>query len=128
MRKGTNKVSIILKGRPITKKTGQRKFRYKILQKQIYLDYEEDCLWQIKIQYKGEMIKEQVSLRANYYMPDNRGRPDLINLLQGTCDILQKARVISNDRNIVLFNGSKIVGIDKENPRVEIEIKKAREN
>ena len=52
-------------------------------------------------------------------MPDKR-RPDLLNLEQATADILEKARVIENDRNIISFDGSRIVGIDKENPRCEI--------
>ena len=56
-------------------------------------------------------------------MPDRRV-PDLINLLQATADILEKARVIEDDKNIISFDGSRIMGIDKENPRVEIEIKK----
>ena len=49
-------------------------------------------------------------------------RPDLTNLLQATADILEKARVIENDKNIVSFDGSKIAGIDKANPRCEITI------
>ena len=52
-------------------------------------------------------------------MPDKR-RPDLLNLEQATADILEKARVIENDKNIVSFDGSRIAGIDKANPRVEI--------
>ena len=54
-------------------------------------------------------------------MPDRRV-PDLINLLQATADILEKARVIEDDKNIISFDGSRIIGVDKENPRVEIEI------
>ena len=60
-------------------------------------------------------------MQALYYMP-TKARPDLNNLLQATCDILQKARVISNDKNIVSFDGSKIAGVDKANPRTEITI------
>ena len=64
----------------------------------------------------------EINLQILYYMPDKR-RPDLLNLEQATADILEKARVIENDRNIVSFDGSRIAGIDKENPRVEIVIK-----
>ena len=49
-----------------------------------------------------------------------KARPDLLNLEQATADILEKARVIENDKNIVSFDGSRIAGIDKENPRTEI--------
>jgi Holliday junction resolvase RusA-like endonuclease len=54
-------------------------------------------------------------------MPDRR-RPDLLGLLQATADILEKAQIIDNDRNVVSFDGSRIMGVDKRNPRVEIEI------
>jgi len=54
-------------------------------------------------------------------MPDRRV-PDLINLLQATADILEKARVIEDDKDIISFDGSKIMGIDKDNPRTEITI------
>jgi Holliday junction resolvase RusA-like endonuclease len=53
-------------------------------------------------------------------MPDRRSWPDLFGLLQSTADILQKAKIIENDRDIVRLDGSEIVGVDKENPRVEI--------
>ena len=52
-------------------------------------------------------------------------RPDLLNLLQASADIVEKAGVIENDRNIVSFDGSRIVGKDKENPRVEIYIEES---
>jgi len=54
-------------------------------------------------------------------MPDRR-KPDLLGLLQATADILEKAQIIDNDRNVVSFDGSRIMGVDKQNPRVEIEI------
>mgnify|MGYP000953615463 FL=1 len=56
-----------------------------------------------------------------YWMPDRR-KPDLLGLLQATADILEKAQIIDNDRNVVSFDGSRIMGVDKQNPRVEIEI------
>jgi Holliday junction resolvase RusA-like endonuclease len=58
-------------------------------------------------------------------MPNRRGSPDLLGLLQATADILEEAGVIDNDRNVVSFDGSQIMGVDKQNPRVEIEIEEA---
>jgi Holliday junction resolvase RusA-like endonuclease len=69
------------------------------------------------------MITDKISLKALYYLKDKR-IPDLINLLQATCDILEKARVIENDKNIISFDGSRIIGVDKANPRVEIKIER----
>ena len=121
-----NRVKIILQGRPITKKNSQRIALTKtgkrfIIQSKPYLAYEKDCLKQLMAFYRGEIITEKINLQALYYMPDRR-RPDLLNLEQATADILEKARVIENDKNIVSFDGSRIAGIDKANPRVEIVI------
>jgi len=58
-------------------------------------------------------------MKILYYMP-TKARPDLLNLEQATADILQKAGVIENDKNIYSFDGSRIAGVDKANPRTEI--------
>jgi len=46
----------------------------------------------------------------------------LLNLLQATADILEKAGIIDNDKNIRSFDGSRIAGVDRDRPRVEINI------
>lgn len=125
-------LNLILKGRPITKKNSQQIVLAKngkrfVIQSKQYLAYEKDCLWQLKIQYKGEIITDKLDLQLHYYMPDKR-KPDLINLMQATCDILEKAKVIENDKNIVSFDGSMIMGIDKDNPRCEIKIERRDNN
>ena len=71
--------------------------------------------------YRGDTITDHINLQALYYMP-TKTRPDLNNLLGATADILQKAKVIENDKNIVSFDGSHIAGVDKVNPRTEITI------
>lgn len=117
---------IILKGRPITKKNHQtiarnrRTGRPYVLQSERYRQYEQDCLWQLKAcQTK---FAEPVRMKCLYWMPDRRSSPDLLGLLQATADILEEAGVIDNDRNVTSFDGSRIAGVDKQNPRVEIEI------
>ena len=120
-------INLVLYGRPATKKNSQRiaiskNGRRFIIQSKRYVEYEKSCLWKLKSQYKGETIMRKVSIKLLYYLKDKR-LPDLLNLEQATCDILEKARVIDNDRNIVSFDGSRIAGIDKDNPRCEIEIK-----
>ena len=57
-----------------------------------------------------------------FYVKDNRKR-DLVNLCQAPCDLLQKARIIENDYLVASLDGSRIAGIDKDNPRTEIIIK-----
>ena len=116
--------NITLIGRPITKKNHQqmvvagngRKF---LIQSKAYRLYEKDCLKQLMYLYKGKTIEGKLSMEALYYMP-TKARPDLLNLLQATSDIIEKAKVIENDKNIYSFDGSRIMGKDKDNPRVEI--------
>ena len=117
-------VNITLIGRPITKKNHQqmvvagngRKF---LIQSKAYRQYEKDCLKQLMYLYKGKTIEGQLSMKCLYYMP-TKAKPDLLNLLQASADILEKARVIENDKNIYSFDGSRIMGKDKLNPRCEI--------
>ena len=124
--------NITLIGRPITKKNHQqmvvagngRKF---LIQSKAYRQYEKDCLKQLMYLYKGKTITGQLSMKALYYMP-TKARPDLLNLLQASADILEKAKVIENDKNIYSFDNSRIMGIDKLNPRVEIEIEEVNDN
>lgn len=126
-------LKLVIQGRPITsknsqqivmnKKTGQRY----VIQKKSYRTYSKDALFQIASQMNNNKIPyfndTLVHLTALYYMPNRKGWPDLMGLLQATCDILETAGAIDNDRNIVSLNGSKIVGLDKENARVEITLK-----
>lgn len=131
-KKGVRMLKLILKGRPITKKNSQIPIKTKsgkffIIQSKQYRAYEKDCLFQIITQrIMKQPLVGNLHLRAWYYMPDRR-RPDLLNLLQATADIVEKAKVIENDKDIVSFDLSKIMGVDKENPRVEIEITELKE-
>lgn len=117
---------IILKGQPITKKNHQQIMLNKttgkrfVMQSGAYKLYEEDCLWQLK-KYSNLKIDYKIQLTCLYYLANARA-PDLLNLLAATADILEKAGVITNDKNIVSFDGSRIVGTDENNPRVEIKI------
>lgn len=53
----------------------------------------------------------------------NRRRVDLLNLLAATMDILVKGKVLEDDNSaiVVSHDGSR-VRVDRENPRVEVEI------
>ena len=122
---------IILPGRPITKKNSQqivmnrRTKRRQVIQSEYYRAYEETCLWHLKkyrVKHTGP-----VWVTARYWMPNRRSWPDLMGLLQATADILEAAGIIENDRGIVSLDGSEIVGVDKENPRAEIEIREVSE-
>lgn len=144
------KVDITIPGRPTTKKNSQNALPFKItfakpgsktrlrcptcgtklrtlfrlLQSDAYQNYETACLWHLKT-YRGPKFTGPVRVTCRYWMPNRRSWPDLPGLYQATADILEKAGIIDNDRNIVSMDGSEIMGVDRENPRVEIEIEEA---
>jgi Holliday junction resolvase RusA-like endonuclease len=122
------RMKLIIPGRPITKKNHQQIFINRatgarfITQSPQYKKYEAEAILSLKAQ-KCPKFESKVSLRCLYYLESKRGFPDLVGLIQATQDILQKANILSDDKNVIGLDGSRIVGIDKENPRVEIEIK-----
>lgn len=114
-----------LKGPPRTKKNHQRILngfggRPFVAPSKEFVDYQELCLRQIKTPQMA--ISEAVNVKAVYYMP-NRRRVDLVNLLEATCDILVKAGVLADDCAAVVagHDGSRVL-LDRQRPRVEIEI------
>jgi Holliday junction resolvase RusA-like endonuclease len=121
------KAELTITGRPITKKnsqqisinraTGKRFIR----QSDQYQNYETQALWQLK-KYYGPKFDGAIKVKLLYWLPNRQGYPDLVGLVQASQDILQKAGIIKNDRDIVSLDGSRIAGIDKDKPRVEIEI------
>lgn len=83
-----------------------------------YVDYETDCLWQIK--RPCSPISARVNVRCVYYMKTAR-RVDLANLIEATTDILVKAGVLEDDHcRIVAGHDGSRVEYDKGNPRAEI--------
>lgn len=139
---------LVVKGRPIAKKNNPRAFaicpkgcpgqqanlikkrmgqkiqrpHINLLPSEDYEIYEKMALQQLlqwgNIQFTGKVIVE-----VFYWMPDRRSHPDLLGLEQATADILEKSGIITNDRNIVRWGDSHIVGVDKESPRAEILIR-----
>lgn len=121
-------IRITIPGRPITKKNhGQVVIRggrrYHVPSK-AYGAYENFCLGWL-LQWRQFHFPGPVIVQAHYFMPNRRSWPDLVGLQQATGDILEKSKIIANDRNIVSWENSKIIGIDEENPRVEITIRNA---
>lgn len=92
-----------------------------MLPSEAFVEYEKAALWQIP-QRLRKNIDEPMTVTCHYYLPNRRWWPDLVGLLQATSDILQTAHVIKDDKFIVSYGDSRIAGIDKQNPRVEIEI------
>lgn len=123
---------LVIPGRPVPKKNsaqivyGKSKSksgnpRAIILPSKAFREYEEVALKYIRTAMPGQFC-EPVTVRCQYWPPTKQWWPDLVGLLQGTSDILQAAGVLEDDRLIVDYNGSRIMGLDKYNPRAEIYI------
>lgn len=116
----------LITGRPITKKNsgryvGTRGGRSRLLPSKQFEAYEEAALWQLRCQARPDIpLACSVNLRVEYYMPNRKGWPDLMGLIQATADILQDAEIIADDGYIESLDGCRIAGIDKVNPRAEI--------
>lgn len=125
---------IVIHGQPATKKNSpmpvfvggdpcpicQRRKKAVILPSAAYKKYAKVAKAQLLLvsrRYSGP-----VEVTAQYWLRDRR-RPDLNNLMAATADILQEAHIIQDDRDIISWDGSRIAGVDRENPRVEITIR-----
>lgn len=120
-------------GRPITKKAHQqivfnkKTGRRYIIQSKYYKKFEQRAMIELLAQKPKRTITGQVDVCVKYWLPNRRSHPDLAGLIQATGDVLQKAEIISNDRNIrrwgIGCEHSEIMGIDKQNPRQEIVVR-----
>ena len=116
---------LTLYGEPRTKKNSARILQTRagrpfVAPSKAFADYETSCLWQIRS--PPSPISARVNVRCVYYMKTAR-RVDLANLIEATTDILVKAHVLEDDNSkIVAGHDGSRVELDRENPRVEIEI------
>ena len=84
-----------------------------------YVAYENMIAGYINQQYHGEVIEEDLITVMKLYFPNKR-MWDLHNYPKSICDGIEKSGIIKNDKQlkpVLLFDY-----IDKENPRVEIEL------
>ena len=117
------KISVELIGQPITKKNSMRIMRGRLKQSEAYCNYEEDCLNQTLA--RRTPLEGKLHVTCLYYMK-TAFEPDLLNLMAATHDILEKANFYVNDKQIKSVDGSRIMGKDDNNPRVEITIEQFR--
>jgi Holliday junction resolvase RusA-like endonuclease len=114
---------IKIPGRPVPKKNNMMarcvNGKPLIIQSKNYREYEKMALLSLA-DYQGPRFNCPVQVKASYWLADNR-RPDLNNLMAATADILEKAGILKNDRDIVSWDGSRIMGVSPE-PRTEIVI------
>lgn len=119
-------LKIVIDGNPVTKKNHSNvvmiKGRPIVLPSKPYVAYEKHCK-----QFIPELsnpIDYPIRLKCIYYM-ETRRKCDITNLLQATCDILVKYKVLSDDNYSIVssVDGTRVY-YNKENPRCEIYIEK----
>ena len=118
------RLDLTIPGVPATKKNSMQLIcvggKPRIIQSAKYREYERQSLKAL-LQYPNLWFDSSVWVKCLYWLPDRRKR-DLCNLMAATHDILEKAQIIKDDALIVSVDGSRIMGVDKENPRVDIVI------
>ena len=123
-------MKLTIVGNPITKKNHSNvvliKGRPIVLPSKPYQEYEKKAKeFMPKL---DKPIDYPINLKVYYYMETKR-KCDITNLLQATCDILVKYKVLMDDNySIVASVDGTRVYYDKENPRCEIYIEKLDEN
>ena len=121
------RMTLTLHGNPVTKKNSRRIFdrgdgKKVVLPSKAYLEYMESCLWQIGGTYRKK-ITGPVSVDYTYHMATDHSA-DLDNLVVGTNDILVSGEVLEDDgKRIIREISARFGENDKNDPRVEIEIK-----
>ena len=125
-------ISFTIKGNPISSKNAIRSGVTKQGRNYTYTlkgvkDYRASALKQIdhQLQYTYPYLNFPVTLPVQisflFYCIDKRKR-DLVNLIQCPADLLQQSGIIQNDYLIINLDGSRIMEVDKLNPRTIINI------
>ena len=101
------------------KRTGHRM----VIQNKKYTEFEKECKKYIPV-LREPPINYPINLKCEFYVPDARKR-DIANFLEAIQDILVKYKLLEDDNyNIVASINGCSMQIDRENPRIEIEITK----
>ena len=84
-------------------------------------DWKKEALWLLKA--KGKKLRTRVAVTFNLYFPDRRRR-DLGNFEKLATDCIVEAGIIEDDCWTILAETRKRGYLDKQNPRLEIEVRK----
>jgi Holliday junction resolvase RusA-like endonuclease len=117
-------VKFVVMGAPRTKKTSNRVLRFgrfnKVVPSEAWLAWRDRVVPQLKLQWAGRApIEHSVNVAATFYRDAKRG--DAVGYYQSLADVLQEAGVVSDDKVITSWDGSRL-GKDARRPRVEIQI------
>jgi len=114
-------IVISLPGAPRTKKTSQRVLRFgkrnKIVPSKAFIAYQNACVAMLQAARVGCQPDAPMQIRARFFRDKRTG--DLLGYAQGIADVLQKAGVISDDKWLLSWDGSRL-DHDPKNPRVDL--------
>lgn len=110
-------VTITIPGAPRTKKTHNRLVRaggrYRVLPSATWSGWcERACFWLARI---APLPDQPYNVAALFYRDARRG--DAVGYYQGLADVLEAAGIVSNDKYLVAWDGSRLL-VDRDNPRV----------
>ena len=129
--------SFIIYGQPATKKNSATMVRGRsiLLPSKAYKEYEKQARAQLRQLPDLPHYELGVRLTARSYLKDKAHYPDLVGLMQATADIISdeyktymgkrtliQEWILADDRIIKSWDGTRIAGIDKAQPRVEVTI------
>lgn len=87
-----------------------------------YQDWNKEAVSILKLSYTGSRIEKCIKVSLTFFSPDKR-KYDLSNKTESVMDTLVDAGILEDDNyNVVPELILKHGGLDKENPRCEIEI------
>jgi Holliday junction resolvase RusA-like endonuclease len=118
-------MKLVIVGAPRTKKNSGRIFRNKATGAPMFMPSEAGKRWeasaayQLMNQWRREPIAGPVHVSATFYR--ERAVGDLVNFMQALADALQVAKVVTDDKWIVSWDGTRLAK-DPQRPRVEVEI------
>ena len=118
---GVAALRLVIVGPPRTKKTSNRILRFgrfnKVVPSAPFVAWQDSAVIQLRNQYRAAPITAPVAVRAIFYRDANRG--DLIGYMTALADVLERAKVIANDRQIESWDGTRM-SKSELCPRVEV--------
>lgn len=82
-----------------------------------YARFQKEALWYLRLHWRREAIDGLVAVCATFYRDRDVG--DLDNYEKALGDVLQRGCVLTNDRNIRSWDGTRAL-VDRAQPRVEV--------
>jgi hypothetical protein len=117
-------IRLVVLGAPRTKKNSSRVLtfgrRKRIVPSAQYLAWRDAVVPQMRLAWEGRPpIASPVNVAAMFFRDAARG--DAVGYYQGLADALEEAGVVSDDKWVVSWDGSRL-GKDAARPRVELTI------